>query len=125
MAEYGEVYAEVDASVVNGGISTLDLAGSIPGIEISEGDFRVTIGVRWVYSSEGTNGFSGQGWFTADTYSPFSSFENNDAVNEQLANMSAAEISSAYFSNWGEEERYNFTRNHYDQLAVSGCTYML
>lgn len=70
MPGYGGVYVEVDASVVNSGISMLSTSGDIPGGE--EGAVGIMAWLNWRYDDTGTGGYTGKGWFWTDG--------NNDLV---------------------------------------------
>ena len=60
MPGYGEIYVEVEASAVNGGIATLATSGLVPG---EEGGEYLQAWIRTQRSTVGHGGFSGHGWF--------------------------------------------------------------
>lgn len=58
MAGHGEIYVQIEADVVNSGISTLGASGEMG---TGEGD---TAGNWWLHWQWGANdGFTGKGWF--------------------------------------------------------------
>lgn len=60
MAE-GQVYVEVDASVVNGGIAPMAMVSGNP--EPVNGQSYLVVWIRWKYDSEtGEGGYTGTGW---------------------------------------------------------------
>lgn len=66
MAE-GQVYVEVDASVVNGGIAPMAMVSGNP--EPVDGQSYVVVWIRWKYSDiDGSGGYTGTGWYFDDPY---------------------------------------------------------
>ena len=64
MAE-GQVYVEVDASVVNGGIAPMAMVSGNP--EPVDGQAYVVVWIRWRYDdSTGHGGYTGTGWYFND-----------------------------------------------------------
>ena len=64
MAE-GQVYVEVDASVVNGGIAPMAMVSSNP--VPSEGQTYIVVWLLWRYDTEtGGGGFTGKSWYFDD-----------------------------------------------------------
>lgn len=66
MSFSGEVYAEVEASVVNNGISPMAMVSGNP--EPIDGQSYVVVWIRWRYDdSTGSGGYTGVGWFWEDS----------------------------------------------------------
>lgn len=65
MSYSGEVYAEVEASVVNNGISPMAMVSGNP--EPIDGQAYVVVWIRWRYDdTTGYGGYTGTGWYFYD-----------------------------------------------------------
>lgn len=114
---YGEVYVEVDASVVNNGISTLSISG-----EQGEqgGEEFIVVWLLWSYDEEtGEGGFSGVDWYFDDT--PLkSSFGNEQEFKEYLRREKPTDLNQ-YLGSWDKQAKIDFIKNH-PELGVVGGT---
>ena len=63
MAGHGEVYVQIEADVVNSGISALSASG---GMGTGEGDTPGTWWLHWQWGA--LDGFTGKGWFWNNEY---------------------------------------------------------
>lgn len=92
MAIQGEIYKTVDASVVNGGISTMALSGDGGRLEFPvPGLGTIEITVHWMYDPEtDKSGFSGTSWYgTDEDYSMYSPVPGkaDDTINTELSTI--------------------------------------
>ncbi len=112
---YGEVYVEVDASVVNNGISTLSISGEQG--EEGGGEF-IVVWLLWSYDeATGNGGFSGVSWYFGET--PLKKFfENEQAFKQYLIENKPNDL-NAYLGNWDKQDKIDFIKNH-PQLGVVG-----
>lgn len=115
MAE-GQIYVEVDASAINGGIAPMAIVSGNP--EPVDGQSFVVVWLRWRYdSSDGSGGFTGVSWFY------------NDSSNHLIKHYSTEEEFKNYLSkdkpsdlnhllgDWPAEEKAEFLRNHIGVLG--------
>lgn len=77
MSGYGEIYVDVSANVVNGGINALSTSG-----EIGEGDSGggvISVWLLWSYDALGAGGFTGKEWYWDDMNNPLQNNWNNSS----------------------------------------------
>ena len=128
MAGYGEVYAEVDATVVNNGERTLAGSGSIG----EEGDAgTVVVWLHWSYD-ESNAGFTGKNWYWDDTLNPLKDMWSNnrpagyeatvDGFNQWLRETNPSQLDT-YLGTWDSKDKADFCTAHTTELGVGsgGC----
>lgn len=114
---YGEVYVEVDASVVNNGISTLSISG-----EQGEqgGEEFIVVWLLWSYDEEtGNGGFSGVSWYFNDT--PLKSFFTNEQEFKEYLKTDRPTDLNKYLGSWDKQDKIDFIKKH-PELGVVGGT---
>ena len=119
MAE-GQVYAQVDASVVNGGIAPMAMVSSAQ--TPPEGQTDVTIWIRWRYENEsGEGGYTGTGWYFNQTYSNgLEEFASEEAFKEYLVKNKPINLDN-YLGNWSSKDKAAFLTEQTGNLFANGC----
>lgn len=119
MAE-GQVYVEVDASVVNGGIAPMAIVSGNP--MPVEGQDYVVVWIRWRYeNTTGEGGFTGKGWYFDDSNNILTQFGLEDEFKRQLI---TGEINlDEVLSKWPAEKKAAFLNSHLRDLGAEGCLY--
>lgn len=119
MAE-GQVYVEVDASVVNGGAMPMAIVSSRP--EAPEGSEDVTVWIRWRYDdSTGNGGFTGVGWYWEDENNWLRrSFESEDDFKSVLKTQKPQNL-DLWLDSWPKQMKIDFFTDNMYTLWPSGC----
>lgn len=119
MAE-GQVYVEVDASVVNGGIMPMAMISGNPEPIVGQESFGVWI--RWRYDTEtGEGGFTGNGWFWDDTNNALrDSFSSEEEFKAMLMEDKPDDL-NIYLGNWGSERKSAFFNDNQRTLGQNNC----
>lgn len=117
----GEVYVEVDASVVNGGIAPMAIVSGNP--TPVDGQAYVVVWIRWRYeNTTGDGGFTGNGWYFTDPNNILSArFATEDDFKEHLK-TGVTDLDDV-LSNWPAEKKAAFLNSHLSQLEAGGCLY--
>ena len=123
MAGYGEVYAEVEASVVNSGINTLAGSGEI-GEEGEEGD--VVVWLLWRYDASNA-GFTGKRWYWEDALNPlknkWSAFsptgyaDSEEGFNEWLRATNPTQLDQ-FLGDWPAKDKAAFCEKYSYDLGI-------
>lgn len=118
----GEVYAEVDASVVNGGIAPMAMVSGNPAPV--DGQSYVVVWIRWKYDdSTGDGGFTGTGWHYDDSTNnivkryPVETDFKNWLTTEKPSNLDSV------LSDWSADDKATFLNNNLAVLQGGGCLY--
>lgn len=117
----GEVYVEVDASVVNGGIAPMAMVSGNP--EPVDGQAYVVVWIRWRYDDvTGEGGYTGTGWHFDDPNNGLQSYGSEEDFKKYLV---ANEITSFddILLNWKPAEKAAFLNAHLSELEAGGCLY--
>lgn len=121
MAE-GQVYVEVDASVVNGGIAPMAMVSGSP--TPVDGTAVVVVWIRWRYDSgTGEGGYTGTGWYFDD---PDNNIANRYSSEEQFKQWlmdDKPEDLGGVLGDWPAVNKANFLNKHLDQLRGGNCIY--
>ena len=120
MAGYGEVYAEVEAGVVNSGINTLAGSGEIG----EEGDAgTVVVWLLWNYDNINA-GFTGKNWYWDDPLNPlktnWTSTHSGDTVedfNNWLRMTNPTDLNE-YLGDWHAKDKADFCEKYSSVLGV-------
>ena len=119
----GEMYVEVDASVVNGGIAPMAFVSGKQ--QPVEGQESFGVWLRWQYNDEnGDGGFTGQDWFWNDPNNPLSeSFPGDTGLQDFKAMLvqDKPQDLDRYLGNWGSERKAAFFEKNQGQLGSGGC----
>lgn len=121
MAE-GQVYVEVDASVVNGGIAPMAIVSGNP--EPVDGQSYVVVWIRWEYDdATGFGGYTGTGWYFND---PDNNIKKHYSTEEDfktwLTTAKPTDLGSV-LDNWPANNKAAFLNSHLSQLEDGGCLY--
>lgn len=120
MAE-GQVYVEVDASVVNGGIAPMAIVSGSP--EPVDGQSVVVVWIRWRYDSgTGEGGYTGTGWYFTDPNNGLQSYGSEENFKKYLVENEITSFDDI-LSNWEPEEKAAFLNAHLSDLEAGGCLY--
>lgn len=116
----GEIYTEVDASVLNPGISTMAMISGNP--EPIDGSAIVVVWLRWRYDPEtGQGGFTGVDWYFDD--SNISKHYNTlEEFKDWLAQERPNSLDSV-LSDWPAGEKADFLNKYKDVLSAADCLY--
>lgn len=122
MSYSGEVYAEVDASALNPGISTMAMVSGNP--EPVDGQAFVVVWIRWRYDGEtGNGGYTGTGWYFDD---PDNNLKKHYFTEEEfktwLVNEKPTDLESV-LGDWPAVNKAAFLNNHMTELDAGGCLY--
>ena len=117
----GEVYAQVDASVVNGGIAPMAMVSGNP--TPVDGQSFVVVWIRWRYDNEsGEGGYTGQGWFFDDSNNGLQSYVTEDAFKEFLKTQRPNDFDDI-LKEWDATEKAAFLNAHLSELEANDCVY--
>ena len=116
----GEIYVEVDASVINGGISTMAMVSGNPEPIVGQQSFGVWL--RWLYDdTTGDGGFTGSGWYFKDENNALLDFfESEEEFKAMLVRDKPKDLND-YLGNWGSDRKSAFFNNNQDSLGLNGC----
>ena len=118
----GEVYVEVDASAINGGIAPMAIVSGNP--EPVDGQSFVVVWIRWNYEdSTGNGGYTGTGWYFDD---PNNNLEKHYTTEEGfktwLTEFKPTDLNSV-LNDWPAEKKAAFLNAHLSTLENGGCIY--
>ena len=118
----GEVYAEVDASVVNGGIAPMAIVSGNP--EPVDGSSYVVVWIRWRYDdTTGDGGFTGTGWHYDDpTNNIVKRYPDETDFKNWLTTEKPSNLDSV-LSDWSADDKATFLNNNLAALQGGGCLY--
>lgn len=120
----GEIYVEVDASAINGGISTMAYVSGNP--EPVDGQSYVVVWIRWKYEeSTGEGGYTGTGWYFDD---PNNNLMNNPWNTEKefkawLVENQVTDLNDKLGMSWDADKKATFLNNRMGDLENGGCLY--
>lgn len=116
----GEIYTEVDASVLNPGISTMAMVSGDS--EPPEGVTPVYIWIRWRYDDvTGEGGFTGSGWYIGDPNNVLSEHYSTEEayITDLLAN--GKPWLDNLLQSWDESKKILFFVNNQAALGAGSC----
>lgn len=119
MAE-GQVYVEVDASVVNGGIMPMATISGNPEPVAGQESFGVWL--RWRYDSEtGEGGFTGTGWYFGDIYNAINKkFASEQEFKGYLVQNKPSNLDDI-LGTWDPVDKGRFFTNNQSALGANNC----
>ena len=123
MAE-GQVYVEVDASAVGGGIMPMAIVSSNPVPE--EGQTYVVVWIRWRYeNTTGEGGYTGIEWYfdDPDNYLKNGSGCSSEKDFRQWLVNNTPENFDALLSNWPAATKSAFLNKYTGDLWEAGCLF--
>lgn len=122
MSYSGEVYAEVNASALNPGISTMALVSGNP--EPVDGQSYVVVWIRWRYDdSTGDGGYTNTGWYFND---PNNNIKNHYSTEQDFKNWLTQEKPKdleTVLGDWEASNKAVFLTENIDTLSAGGCIY--
>lgn len=118
----GRIYTEVDASVLNPGISTMALVSGNP--TPVDGQAYVVVWIRWMYDdASGIGGFTNTGWYFEDPNNVLSKqFESEDAFKQWLVTNKPSDLDDQLQS-WNATDKATFLNTNLSALEAGGCLY--
>lgn len=120
MAE-GQVYVEVDASVVNGGIAPMAIVSGNP--TPVDGQAYVVVWIRWKYDNEtGEGGYTNTGWHFDDPNNGLQGYGTEEDFKNYLKTDKPENLDSI-LSGWDATKKAAFLNDHLGELEASGCVY--
>lgn len=120
MAE-GQVYVEVDASVVNGGIAPMAIVSGNP--TPVDGQAYVVVWIRWKYDNEtGEGGYTNTGWHFNDPNNGLQGYGTEENFKNYLKTDKPENLDSI-LSKWDATEKAAFLNTHLSELEANGCLY--
>lgn len=121
MSFSGEVYAEVEASVVNNGINPMAIVSGNP--TPVDGQAYVVVWIRWRYEdSTGEGGYTGSGWYWDDPNNGLHQFGTEDDFKEWLVKNKPKALDDE-LGKWNPAEKAAFLNAHLSDLEAYGCLY--
>lgn len=118
---YGEVYVEVDASVVNGGIAPMAIVSGNP--TPVDGQAYVVVWIRWRYDdSTGEGGYTNTGWHFNDPNNGLQSYGSEAEFKEWLKEEKPGDLNSV-LNGWPADKKAAFLNTHLSELEANGCLY--
>lgn len=117
----GEVYVEVDASVVNGGIAPMAMVSGNP--TPVDGQAYVVVWIRWRYEdTTGNGGFTGISWYFTDANNHLrEQFGSEDEFKEHL--KTGVTNLDSVLSDWPADKKATFLNSHLSDLEAGDCLY--
>lgn len=117
----GEIYVEVDASSINGGIMPMAVVSGNP--EPIDGQAYVVVWLRWKYDDEtGKGGFTGQEWFFDEFNILTTKFGNEDNFKAWLVDKKPKDLNDE-LSGWEPKQKAAFLNAHRVALNAGDCIY--
>lgn len=121
MSFSGEVYAEVEASVVNNGINPMAIVSGNP--TPVDGESYVVVWIRWRYDSEtGDGGYTGTGWHFDDINNGLQSYGSEAEFKDWLVKDKPSNLDEV-LSKWDAAEKAAFLNTHLSELQTNDCLY--
>ena len=116
----GEVYAQVDASVVNGGIAPMAMVSGNP--TPVDGQSYVVVWIRWRYDdTTGDGGYTGQSWYFGDPNNGLTDY-TEDSFESYLIEHKPTDLNSI-LEGWDPAQKAAFLNTHLNELEAGGCLY--
>ncbi len=117
---YGEVYVEVDASVIGGGIMPMaTISGGRP--ESVSGGETFGAWLLWRYDEQtGEGGFTGSGWYYDDPNNPISNYDSEKAFKDYLVEHRPTDLDFV-LGNWDPAAKGQFYTDHQGALGTNNC----
>lgn len=121
MAE-GQVYVEVDASVINGGVMPMAMVSGNP--SPVDGQSYVVVWIRWRYDDQtGEGGYTGTGWYFTD---PDNNIKNHYPTENEfktwLKSKKPTDLNDV-LDDWPAKNKAEFLNKYMTELDASGCLY--
>ena len=122
MSVSGEVYAEVEASVVNNGINPMAIVSGNP--TPVDGQAYVVVWIRWRYdTATGDGGYTGQGWFWNDSNNALPKHWNSEEEFKTWLRTTRPTDLNTYLENWNATDKAAFLNKNMGVLEDGGCLF--
>lgn len=122
MSYSGEVYAEVNASALNPGISTMAMISGNP--EPVDGQAYVVVWIRWRYDGEtGEGGYTGTDWYFDDPNNNISKHYYTEQEFKKWLTEKTPQNLDSVLGDWEASNKAAFLTEHIDTLSAVGCIY--
>ena len=119
---YGEIYVEVDASVVNGGIAPMAMVSGNP--TPVDGQSYVVVWIRWRYDNEtGEGGYTGTGWYFNDSNNYLTKLHSNEGAFKQWLVDTTPQNLDEVLKGWPADNKADFLNTHLGVLEANDCVY--
>lgn len=117
---YGEVYVEVDASVIGGGIMPMAMISGSPEQVAGEETFGVWL--LWKYDDQtGNGGFTGVSWFFDDSCNPIrKKYNTEQEFKDYLMGYKPTDLNDV-LGDWDPAEKGQFFTNNQGALGAHNC----
>lgn len=116
----GEVYVEVDASVVGGGIMPMAVISGNP--EPVAGQETFGVWLRWQYDDQtGEGGFTGTGWYFDNIYNAINkSFQTEQEFKDYLVRNKPENLDEV-LDIWDPTDKGRFFTENQSALGANNC----
>lgn len=120
----GQIYVEVDANSVSGGVMPMAIVSGNP--EPIFGQEHYGVWIRWRYDNvTGDGGFTGAGWFWDDSNNILNElFDSEESFKKELVAKQPQNLDD-YLGGWNPNEKTEFYNNNQDQLGLNHCFYIV
>ena len=116
----GDIYVEVDASVINGGIEPMALVSGNPEPVAGQESFGVWL--RWQYDDQtGNGGFTGTGWYFDDVHNIINkSFSSEQDFKNHLVEKRPQDLNDLLGA-WNPTDKGSFFTKYQSSLGANNC----
>ena len=119
---YGEIYVEVDASVIGGGIMPMAMISGNP--QPVDGQSYVVVWIRWRYDdATGDGGYTGTGWYFNDQNNNISAHFNSEADFKRWLTTKKPSDLNDVLNDWNAANKAEFLNEHLGILQAGDCVY--
>lgn len=116
----GEIYVEVDASVVGGGIMPMAMISGNPEPVAGQESFGVWL--RWRYDdTTGDGGFTGTGWYFDDIYNAINKVYATEQEFKDYLVENTPENLDDVLGAWDPTDKGRFFTNNQSALGSNNC----
>lgn len=119
---YGEVYVEVDASVIGGGIMPMAMVSGNP--EPVDGQSYVVVWIKWRYDdADGSGGYTGTSWYFDDPNNNISKHYTTEAEFKKWLMEGKPTDLESVLGDWSAADKAAFLNTNLSALEAGGCLY--
>ena len=117
---YGEIYVEVDASVVGGGIMPMAIISGNP--EPVAGQETFGVWLRWRYDDQtGEGGFTGTGWYFEDIHNAINKkYKTEQEFKDYLVENNPQNLDDV-LGTWDPTDKGRFFTSYQSMLGANNC----
>lgn len=116
----GEVYVQVDASVVNGGIAPMAIVSGDP--EPVDGSAVIVVWIRWRYDEDtGEGGYTGISWYENDSNNGWiDKYYSLEEWKNYLVTARPTDLNDV-LGDWDVGKKTDFLNAHKGELGAVDC----